>query len=666
MAFRHRNTSRRACVALLLFVSFLAPAVAASRPGGGGPTPARQGAAAARQDAAGGQEAAARRGAASRPYAIAYRVSMPAPESHLFEVGIEVSGLGDAPSVEFQMPSWSPGRYAVFDFAKNVQEVEASGRCNPQARCGREGKRVTRLDTQTWSVATDGADSVELRYKVYADDLSGTFSQLDGRHANFNGASVFMYVVGHKPDPVTLAVRPPHGWRVFNGHTARADQTEFEFPNYDVLIDTPTEVAPDFTVQTFEHGGKSYRVLVHAFGADGGRRDRLTRDLERIVRAQVASMGAPDFDRYTFLVHFDPTARRGDGMEHLNSTQLVEVGEMASEEVYAGAVETASHEFYHVWNVKRLRPVELGPWDFTRPLATRSLWIAEGLTNYFGKLYMRRAGLWDDRRLLDSYARNITNVERAPGVRLTSAEEASLLAPFIDRGEHAQRTNLQNTVVSYYARGETLAVALDLLIRGRTKGRSSLEEVMRRAYEHFYLNSPAATYYLRGRGYESEELMRFASEAAGVDLSSFYNYHVRGTAPPPYAEALAGVGLKFVRVPEAQPFDAGLSVESRDARRPRVSAVREGSPAHAGSLLVGDVLLRVGQADVTSSDWLAALNRHRAGDRVPVVVRRGAETISLFVTLPTEPERVTYRIEKDEAAPPEVRAVREAWLGGAR
>ncbi|HZI18001.1 MAG TPA: PDZ domain-containing protein [Pyrinomonadaceae bacterium] len=666
MSFWPRLSSRRARVALLLFVSILIQVPHGVARAGGAAGAFVAAGDVERSVFAGARTRGRQEAAPARVYQIAYRLSMPMPSSHLFEVEIEVGGLEGVDSVEFQMPGWSPGRYAVFDFAKNVQEVRAGGHCNPAARCGREGKRVTRLDAQTWGVETNGADSIELSYKVFADDLSGTFSQLDERHANFNGGSVFMYVVGHKADPASLEVRPPHGWKVYNAYTERADQTRFEFPNYDILIDTPTEVAPDFTVQTFEHGGKSYRVLVHAFGPDGGRRPQLTRDLERVVRAQVASMGRPEFDRYTFIVHFDPRARRGDGMEHLNSTQLIEVGEMANPEVYQGAVDTASHEFYHVWNVKRLRPVELGPWDFTRPLATRGLWVAEGLTNYFGKLYLRRAGLWDDRRLFDSLARNITNVERAPGSRLTSAEEASLLAPFLDRAEHAQRTNLQNTAVSYYSKGETLGVALDLLIRGRTQGRSSLEEVMRRAYEHFYLNSPPATYYLRGRGYETEELMRFASEAAGVDLMTFYAAHVRGTAPPPYEEALAGVGLRFVRVPEAQAFDAGLTVEAIDGRRARVASIRAGSPAHAGSLHAGDVLLRVGQTEVTASDWLAALNRYRAGDRVPVVVRRGNDTINFSITLPAQPERVSYRIEKDETARPEVRALRDAWLNGAR
>lgn len=480
-------------------------------------------------------------------FKIDYSLYVRQPETHLFDVVIEVRDIEGEKYIDFQMPSWSPGRYAVFDFAKNVQEVAAMDSCPPRVKCEAAALEVTRLDLQTWRVKTKSPEGVRLRYRVFADDLSGTFSQLDRRHANFNGASVFMYVVGHKPDPVTLKITPPAGWRVFNGYTVRPDQTEFEFANYDLLVDAPTEIAPDFHVDTFTHAGKSYRVLLHAFGRDGGRRGQLGRDLERIVRAHVEMMGEPEFERYTFIFHFDPTARRGDGMEHLNSTQIIETGEMADRETYESAIETASHEFFHVWNVKRLRPAELGPWDFTRPLATRSLWIAEGVTNYYGKLLLHRAGLWDERRLLESYAQTIGRVESAPGSRMMSAEDASLLAPFLDRAEHIQRTNLENTSISYYSKGETLAIALDLLIRGRSNGRSSLDEVMRRAYEEFYLRSPASTYYLRGRGYAADEFLRFASEVTGVDLSDFHRLHVRGVVPPPYEEAFASVGLRLVR-----------------------------------------------------------------------------------------------------------------------
>ncbi|MBC7928979.1 MAG: M61 family metallopeptidase, partial [Rubrivivax sp.] len=482
------------------------------------------------------QHSAAAQDTSAPAYKISYQLNLSSPESHLFKVEIKVDGLAGADYVDFQIPRWSPGRYAIFDFAKNVHEVEAMGRCHPKARCGTESKTVERLDTQTWRVLTNESDTITLDYRVFGDDLSGTFSQLDERHANFNGGSIFMYVVGHKHDPVSLKVGALRGWKIVNAYSKREDQIDFQFPNYDVLIDTPTEAAPDFTVNAFEVGGKTYRVVVHSFGDEGGRRGALVKDIERIVRAQVEMMGAPEFDQYTFLFHFDPKARRGDGMEHLNSTHIVETGALADPEVYASAVETAAHEFFHVWNVKRLRPVGLGPWDFTRPVVTQGLWIAEGFTNYYGKLSERRAGVWSDEQLFRSYASAIGGIENAPGSRMTSAVDASILASFIDRATSEQRTNLADTVVSYYPKGETLALPLDLLIRGRSKGKASLDDVMRRAYEEFYLKAANDSYYLKGRGYTVDEFQRLASEVAGFDLSGFFENHVYRTVPPPYEE----------------------------------------------------------------------------------------------------------------------------------
>jgi predicted metalloprotease with PDZ domain len=520
-----------------------------------------------------------------------------------------------------------------------------------------------RVDTQTWRVQANGANELTLFYKVFADDLSGTFSQLDRRHGNYNGHSVFMYVVGHKPDPVALRIVPPEGWKAVNGYTKREGQLEWEFPNYDVMADAPTEIAPDFKVHTFELEGKTYRVVVHSFGDEGGRRDALVRDVEKVVRAETAMMGTPEFEGYTFLFHFDPTARRGDGMEHLTSTQIIETGALANRGVYDGAVGTAAHEFFHVWNVKRLRPAGLGPWDFTRPVETRGLWLAEGFTNYYGTLFLRRAGIIGDEQLLSDYANTISGIENAPGSRLMSAEESSLLAPFLDRGASEQRTNLGNTSVSYYPKGETLGLVLDLLIRGRTRGRVSLDDVMRRMYEEFYVKSPTTTYYLRGRAYTNEEFVRVASEVAGFDLSDFFARHIRGVEPPPYAEALAAVGLRFARVEERQPFNAGLTLDPRDSQ-PHIAVVQNGSPAEAAGIRQGDLLVSVGASTVTNDNWRDALNAFKSGERVPVTLKRGRETISTTLTLPAAPERHSYRIEKDEKASPEARALRDAWLTG--
>lgn len=596
--------------------------------------------------------------------AINYRLSMPRPVSHLFAVKIEVE-MAEGESrdyLDFQMPGWSPGRYAVFDFAKNVQEFNAaSGVCPPEAKCKLGVLAAKRIDRQTWRVETGGVRSLTVSYKVFGDDLSGTFSQLNERHANFNGASIFMYVAGHKQDPVKLSIDPPERWRITNGRMESANQREWEFPNYDILIDTPTEVAPDWTVDEFKVDGKTYRVVVHSFGEEGGRRASLVRDIERIVRAETRMWGTPEFDSYTFLIHFAADDRSGDGMEHLTSTQIILPGALGEASDYEGALETVAHEFFHVWNVKRLRPVELGPWDFTRPLVTRSLWIAEGLTTYYGQLMMRRAGLWTDAQFLDYLGSLIGGIENSPGSRLMSAEESSLSAPFLDGEVHEQRTNLENTAVSYYPKGACLGLVLDLLIRQKTNGRASLDDVLRRMYEEFYLKSEKATYYLRGRGYAVEDFERVASAVAGTDLSDFFRRYVRGVETPPYDEVLAGVGLRLVRAARHTPYTAGISLDSSDSAR--VESIRTNSPAEDAGLEQGDLIVQIGNQKVTRDNWTRALNLYRQNQRVPVRLRRDRRIISTFIKL-AAPYTYDYRVEEKPEATPAMRALRAAWMNG--
>jgi predicted metalloprotease with PDZ domain len=519
--------------------------------------------------------------------AINYRLSMPRPASHLFEVKIEAEIAKDASTdhLDFQMPRWSPGRYSVFDFAMNVQEFQAltaSPDCIGDRLCTATALPVSRLDDQTWRVETRGNKRVTVSYKVFGNNLSGTFSQLDERHANYNGGSIFMYIVGHKPDPVRLRIDPPAGWRIVNALMTSMDQREWQFPNYDLLIDTPTEIAPNWTMEQFEAGGKIYRVVIHSLGAEGGKRGALVREIERIVRAETAMWGEPEFDSYTFLLHFAADANSGDGMEHLNSTQIILPGSLADQGMLEEMLDGVAHEFFHVWNVKRLRPVELGPWDFTRPLSTRGLWIVEGITNYYGHLMQRRAGIWTDAQLLETFSRQIAEIENAPGSRLMSAEESSISAPFLDGASHAQLTNLDNTSVSYYTKGEVLGLVLDLSIRRETEGRASLDDVMRLMYRRFYLESPASTYYLRGRGYTNEDFERAASEVAGKDLHDFFQRYVRGVETPPYDEALAAVGLHLSRAPVSRRARSVNSARATQAApQPndyRIEEIRNASP----------------------------------------------------------------------------------------
>ena len=603
--------------------------------------------------------------AQEEPLKINYRLTMTHPNSHLFEVSIEVEVPADArmESLDFQMAKWSPGRYAVFDFAKNVQEFQAAaGICPPKSRCDMAMRPVTRIDDQTWRVPFMNAQSLTITYKVFANDLSGTFSDLDLRHANFNGGCIFMYVVNHKQDRVTLSIDPPKNWRITNGRLDKSDQREWQFSNWDLMIDTPTEIAPDWTEDNFKVDGRTYHVVVHSLGREGGKRPALVRDIEKIVRAETAMWGPPEFDSYTFLIHFANDGRSGDGMEHLTSTQIIQPGSLADPGMFEDALDAVAHEFFHVWNVKRLRPLELGPWDFTRPANTRGLWIAEGITNYYGHLMQRRAGLFNDAQLWAKLVQQITEVENAPGSRLMSAEESSLSAPFLDDAPHAQQTNLVYTSISYYPKGEVLGITLDLLIRGKTNGKASLDDVMRRMYEEFYVKSPNATYYLRGRGYRPEDFERVVSEVAGADMSDFFKRYVRGVEPPPYEEAFAQVGLRLVSEPR-QPVSVGISIDETETNNLKLAGVRPNSPAADAGWEAGDKVLSIGGIRITPNNFLKIVGRYKPGDRVNATLQRGGRSIQTTIIM-GEPQLMNYRIEEITDATSEAKTLRAAWLNG--
>ena len=319
-----------------------------------------------------------------QPRSITYRLSMSRPMSHLFEVSIAVelpNQLRDKP-LQFQMAKWSPGRYAVFDFARTCRNFAPTV--------------ASRVDDQTWSVDPAGTNTVtvspvsETTFQDVLTTRRTTCKLQRGVDLHVRGGPQSRSRETHNPAAAELEdhqrLDGPRG------------QTEWQFPNWDVLVDTPTEIAPDWTQDTFEVDGKKYHVVVHSFGAEGGKRPGLVKDIEKIVRAQVAMWGPPEFTYYTFLIHYAADDHSGDGMEHLTSTQIIEPGALGESGVYEETLGTVSHEFFHVWNVKRLRPEELGPWDFTRPLNTRGLWIAEGFTNYYGHLMLRRAGIWNDKK----------------------------------------------------------------------------------------------------------------------------------------------------------------------------------------------------------------------------------------------------------------------------
>jgi predicted metalloprotease with PDZ domain len=274
-----------------------------------------------------------------------------------------------------------------------------------------------------------------------------------------------------------------------------------------------------------------------------------------------------------------------------------------------------------------------------------------------------RAGLEDSSAFLRDLSDTISTIENSPANKLMSAEASSMAAPFIDAALHRQRTNLGNTSLSYYLKGELIALNLDLLIRSWTKGQKSLDDVMRRAYDEFYVKGPNASYYLKGRGYTDEDFARVVSEVAGRDMTEWFTKYVRGVDPLPYDEALAGVGLRLVKNAAGQPYNAGISIERDERQSLRLGSLRTDSPAERAGLQQGDVLLSIGGTTVSRDNWFSVLNRYKQGDRIPITVRRYRRNIELTLQL-GPPELYDYRIEEIPNASPDVRKLRNSWLEG--
>ncbi len=503
-----------------------------------------------------GAPAAAATATSRTPYRIAYTVALNDPSSHLYNLGIAVDGVkGD--TLVLQLPVWSPGRYARMDFARNVQEFSATDASGaPLAWDKANGSR--------WRIATRGNDAVRIKYRVFANNLSGTFSILDSAHANWNGASLFMYVDGHKQDAVGLRVVAPAGWMLVNGASRNPSQRDFTFPTYDELIDTPTEIAPSLDVDSFRVDGRLYRVMVHYTGDQRAQRARFVRDVERVVRYQNSVIAPPPLEMYTFMVNLGFGG--GDGMEHLYSTQIVTGAGWTDSATVLSGMGTVSHEYFHTWNVKRIRPVALGPFDYTTEQYQPSLWVAEGWTNYYGVMTLHRAGILGRAQLYTNLARTIRYNSESPGRKELSARMSSFHAPFWDGSALPALNNGANTWISYYLKGEALGMLLDLELRARTGNARSLDDVLR-LLKQWTWDAPFDSYYLQGRGYTEADVERAASEVAGADLHPWFARYVAGVEELPWNETLAHAGLRLRVSAEPREYKLEESEQPTDAQR---------------------------------------------------------------------------------------------------
>ncbi len=577
---------------------------------------------------------------------VRYELSFAAPNTHLLEVTLHAEGLrGDA--AEFAMPAWAPGSYRINDYAKMVQEFSASNA---------EGSALVwrKTDKQTWRVELAGAQTVSVRYKVYGNTLANNWMQYNDQHAFISGPPTWMYLVGGKQRPIELTLAVPKGWRVATA-MRRIGENRFAAEDYDWFIDSPIEIS-DWAEQTFDVAGTSYHLAVHDIV---GRKDftEFAADTRKIVETVVGMFGgrAP-FRDYWFIVHIWPGT--GGGLEHLNSTQINfsttweaegNAGRLGSE--YQSKLFITAHEFYHAWNVKRIRPLPLGPFDYSREAHTPSLWISEGLTSYYGQLAMARAGLYTPEQYLASIAELITDFEQRPGRRHRSIAETSWDTWL--QNSPPNDTNLRNTSYSYYDAGQVVGHLLDFAIRQATQNRRSLDDWMRLLYERHALPKP---------GFTPDDAVRAASEVAGRDMSEFFRRYITGKEPLPYEHyfAFAGIQVERQQQPEQPWLGAGLQ-GSREGWTHVVSVI-PGGPAEAAGLDRGDIILGIGEEQLEFSKLTEILAQKMPGDSVDLTVVRWGQKRTIPVTLRSNPY-ATFVLKPVKNPTPLQRAIYVSWLG---
>jgi predicted metalloprotease with PDZ domain len=585
---------------------------------------------------------------------------MARPHTHLFEIDVAVKRTADAPQEELLvMPVWTPGSYLIREFARNVQDFAASTAANQPLKWEKTNKN-------TWRVVTNGARDWHATYRVYANELSVRTSELNSAHAFWNNANLLMYLEGFLNSPSTVHVLAPDVWKVATGLPAVLGQKNiFRAENFDVLYDSPFE-ASNFKTVVFNVKGIPHRIVIDGEGNYDP--ERMRRDVQKIVETQVEVMGGEiPYRDYTFILHL--RANAGGGLEHLNSTALgyprfgfkIQTGDRATsaspaatttpERDYRGFLSLVSHEFFHLWNVKRIRPDALGPFDYTKENYTKLLWVAEGITDYYADLLVRRAGLITENEYLTATARAIQTLQNTPGRKEQTVEDSSF-DTWIKF--YRQDENSINSQVSYYDKGAILGLLLDLEIRQRSKNGKSLDDVLRYLYVEFFK---------KNRNYTPADFQKACELMAGSSLEDFFNRYVRGTEELNYSVALEAAGLRLDTTgtgtgDEKVYFGADVAQEED---RLIVRRVYAGSPAYEQGLNAGDQIVALDNMRVTRDFFNARLAEKKPGDLINLTIFRFDDLSTLLIKL-AERREGTYRIVPLPSQTEAQKRVYKSWL----
>jgi predicted metalloprotease with PDZ domain len=583
---------------------------------------------------------------------IRYRFSFPEPQHRWMQVEATFADVTQ-PTLELRMSRASPGRYALHDFAKNVYDVHAF------ATDGHE-LATTQPDAYGWNVTGHGG-AVTVKYKVYGDRVDGTYLGVDETHAHINMPAVVMWAHGFDDRPVTIAFDPPSGARWQVATQLHGYGLQFSAPNLQYLMDSPVEFGP-VVIRQFSVGDSRFRFSLHSGSTND--LDGFVGDVERIVRQEGAiyrEFPAYEPGYYTFLADYLPWAS-GDGMEHRNSTVMTSSGSIASTRL--DLLDTVAHEFFHCWNVERIRPKGLEPFDFDRANVSGELWLAEGFTQYYGPLVLQRARLVDAASTAETLTGLIESIQ-SPGHRARSAEEVSRMAPFTDGGRPIDRTNWSNTVVSYYPYGGAIALALDLSLRERSNSRTTLDDFMRAMWQRFGKPGGSREGYV-DHPYSIDDAEATLAEVSGdrAFAHEFFARYIHGRDVADYPHLLDRAGFAVRRRNPGRAWLGDLRFDSRRGGVRVASLVAPEWPIYAAGIDQDDELQQIdGQRVTGDADLAGALQRHKPGDTVTVtsVDRTGiAKTASVKLV---EDPHITVVPVAASALTADQKAFRDSWLG---
>ncbi len=572
---------------------------------------------------------------------INYKLKMPNPQSHYFEVEMILEGFKEK-QLEIKMPVWAPGSYLVREFSKNVNQVLAFDENKTAIKTIKTAKNTWQLQN-----ASKGKKII-IKYEVYAFELSVRTSFLDLTHGFVSGSGVFMYVNSHQQLPGQLEIIPYYEFKVISTAlplstiSISSDGSKvFDFLNYDHLVDCPIEIGNQVEFQFMASGVKH---TVAMYGDGNFDIDKLKVDMPKVIEAETQVFGENPNKDYLFIVH-NVVDGQG-GLEHMNSTTLSVNRWSYSGADYLGFLNLVAHEYFHLWNVKRFRPIELGPFDYDKENYTSLLWVMEGFTSYYDELIMRRAGLMSQEEFISKIQNSINYVEGSVGSRVQSVAHASFDAWI---KAYRPNENSSNTTMTYYSRGQIIAAVFDLMIVDKYKGKKCLDDFMRYVYVKYAKELK--------RGITDQEFKQELEKFLEMDLAIFYAKYIDGTEIIPYAEYFSKVGIDVIYSGSKKPsFGASVRQEGGNVI---VKNVRSGSSAEMAGISVNDEIIACNGFRVNQGSLESTMNALKENEQVELLLSRDDVLFSVNVKIAAfEKPYFTFTTTKNE----DKKSLRNYWL----